>query len=128
MSHASFRRLWLVLCDHSFVGVHTTKRAAEDAVRLRQRNTISNIVHWVLGPFVLETGARAAELAPEWISRCSCGAIYRTEKEWSALAYVGPMDFEDGSILELRNCVACASTISRRVKLSKGAVTKRWRR
>jgi hypothetical protein len=116
-----FQRIWLVLCDHSVVGVWKTRLEAERAVRLRQRQTISNVVHFLLGPFVLRHGASAEKRAPEWISRCSCGATYRRESEWVGLAYVGVMDFDDGLVLELRNCVACGSTISRRVSLKKGS-------
>lgn len=122
------RRLWVVLCDHSVVGVRKTKREAEATVRLRQRQTISNVEHYVAGPYRLEQGATLRTLAPEWISRCACGATYRTEVEWTSLAYVGTADFEPGVVLELRNCVACRSTISRRVSLKKGATKKRGTR
>lgn len=118
---ARLKRVFIVFCDHSVLSVHRTRRLAEQAIRLRQQHTISNIVHFTLGPFVLERGAKVARLSPEWISRCTCGLAYHSEREWSALAYVGVMDFDDGSVLELRNCVACGSTISRRVNLKKGA-------
>lgn len=120
-----FHRAWLVFCDHSMVGAWRTKREAAKAVRLRQRQTISNIEHFLLGPFVLKRGAKVDRRPPEWISRCTCAATYRTEKEWNALSYVGVMDFEAGIVLELRNCVACGSTISRRVHLNKGAAVRR---
>lgn len=121
-------RIWLVSCDHSIVGVWKTKHEATAAVRLRQRHTISNITHFIMGPFLLSKGASTSTLAPEWISRCTCGLTYHSEREWSALAYVGVMDFEAGSVLELRNCVACGSTISRRVDLKKGASKRRGTR
>jgi hypothetical protein len=119
--HVAISRLWLILSDHSVVGVNRTKRGATEAVRLRQQHTASNIVHWILGPFRLDRGARAERREPEWISRCSCEATYRTESAWAALPYVGVMDFRKGTILELRNCIACGSTISRQVDLKKGA-------
>lgn len=121
MSLARWKRLWLVLVDHSVVGVKGTKQEAEDAVRLRQEHTISNVEHYIDGPFVRKAGATTVKLAPEWISRCACGATYRHEKEWQALSYVGVMDFDTREVLELRNCIACGSTISRRSSLKKGA-------
>ena|SRR5688572_18982293 len=121
------RRVWLVFVDHSILGVWRSKREATAAVRLRQRHTVSNVAHFIAGPFVLAPGAKRSRVDPEWIARCPCGATYRSESDWGALSYVGAIDFDTGVVLELRNCVACRSTISRRISLKKGAL-KRGRR
>jgi hypothetical protein len=122
MVSAVLKRVWLVFVDHSIVGVWRNKRDADKAVRLRQQHAISNITHFVAGPYALQAGATVTERAPEWIARCTCGVIYRHERQWQTLQYVGVMDAaENGVVLELRNCVACGSTISRRSSLKKGA-------
>lgn len=122
-----WRRAWMVFCDHSFVVARRTKREAEETVRLRQSQPISNVEHHIAGPYVLDPDATVLARPPEWISRCACGVTYRLEKEWSALESVGVMSDGAGGALQLRNCVACGSTISRRISLKKGAL-KRGRR
>lgn len=48
-------RVWLVICDHSIAGVWQTRREAEAAVRLRERQASPPIEHHVVGPYVLRT-------------------------------------------------------------------------
>ncbi len=54
-----FRRLWLVFCDHSVVGVWRTKREAVDAVRVRARGSILEVDYHVAGPYVLRSTLRS---------------------------------------------------------------------
>jgi hypothetical protein len=52
-----FRRIWLVVCDHSVAAVKRTKREAEAAVRLRRRGA-NHAEHRVVGPYVLQERSR----------------------------------------------------------------------
>ena len=53
-SHKTFRRIWLVLCDHSILGVWRTKREALAATRLRAKGSLLEVEYHVVGPYVLE--------------------------------------------------------------------------
>jgi hypothetical protein len=48
--------------------------------------------------------------APAMVKTCACGHSY-TEEQWDELEPRGVQDCGDGTGLDLRNCVACSSTI-----------------
>lgn len=48
------KRVWLVLCDHSVVGVWRTQRAAATAVSMLRRGSILEVDYHVVGPYVLQ--------------------------------------------------------------------------
>lgn len=51
------RRVWLVLVDHSVVGVFRSKKEARDSIRWRN-NSINKLPHFVAGPYVLQRGGK----------------------------------------------------------------------
>lgn len=53
-----FRKVWLILCDHSVAAVFRTGREADQGLRLLKRNAIDRIEHCVAGPYVLWEHAR----------------------------------------------------------------------
>jgi hypothetical protein len=123
-----FRRVWLVLCDHSIVGVKRTKREAEDTVLLRQEQTITNILYFIDGPFVRSRDAKTTLRPPPWISKCACGVTYRSEDAWGALKLVGRMsDGESGREIVDEQATQLRSS-SCRVALKKGATRRRGAR
>jgi hypothetical protein len=50
------RRVFLVFCDHSVLGVWRSKRAAKAAARARSDESILEVEYHVVGPYVLEGG------------------------------------------------------------------------
>ena len=51
-------RVWLVFCDHSMVGAWRTKRDALAATRMRSKGSILEVEYHVVGPYVLQRGAK----------------------------------------------------------------------
>jgi hypothetical protein len=49
--------------------------------------------------------------APAVIKSCACGHSY-TEEQWDSLDPRGVQDCGDGTGLDLRNCIACQSTLA----------------
>lgn len=49
------RRVWLVLVDHSVVGVFRSKKEARESIRWRN-HSINRLPHFVAGPYVLRGG------------------------------------------------------------------------
>ena len=52
----NIRRVWLVLVDHSVVGVWRTRREARAAVALRNHAGPGELPHFIVGPYVLQRG------------------------------------------------------------------------
>lgn len=52
------RRVWLVYCDHSVLGVWSSKRAALAGSRMGRLNSLLEVEYHVIGPYVLERGGR----------------------------------------------------------------------
>jgi hypothetical protein len=55
-SRGIIRRVWLVFVDHSVVGVWRTRREAREAAKLR--GSIGRLPLFVIGPYVLQRGAK----------------------------------------------------------------------
>ncbi len=47
-----FKRVWLVFCDHSVVGVWRSRKEAEEAIELRSAGGLFQVEHYLAGPFV----------------------------------------------------------------------------
>ena len=50
--------------------------------------------------------------------QCACGRGY-TRAEWDALALCGHIEFDGSSLIELRHCAACDSSIAVAARWSK---------
>ncbi len=56
------RKFYVVFCDHSTVGMHTSLRAAVESARDRHEQASQPIKHFVVGPYTLGENATIVEV------------------------------------------------------------------